>query len=152
MSMSCLRIRSSSRSSGPSYKSPTATANGKSLASFFAASFSALATAAGSRSALSVFTSSLMRFALLPRFDLRSFVVERHSHRRPYVSHRRVGHFPGCRGTRLKNIPGQPRILLVFLPPLLHRVQDFHKCVRRPALALDASDSRRSAAFIHLSH
>src|ERR1700688_1056362 len=165
MSMSCLRIRSSSKSSGPSYTSTTETANGESLSScsFFAdlspdsrtafADFSGLARSAttngaSSRSPCPDLTT--FSFMLLPIIHRRWFVIERHPHRLAHIVHgftRRLARpFRAC----LKNIPSQPRILLEFLTPLLYRNQQLHQRIRRPTLALDAPNARRAATGVHI--
>src|ERR1700677_1825668 len=139
MSMSCLRIRSSSKSSGPSYTSVTETANGESLSSFFVASFfddlssdsltglaraDGIATSAG-RGDSGALTSemSILFSMLLPIFHHRGLIRERHSHGRAHIVHRRRGNLARPFAASLKDIPSQPRILLEFLAPLLHRTQ-----------------------------
>src|SRR5271170_4865920 len=138
MSISCLRIRSSSRSSGPSYTSVTEIAKGESLSSFFscAGGTSTGASTSGSLAALTTFS-----FMLLPIIRRRRLVHKRHSHRLAHLFHGVGRHFARPFRACLKNIPSQPRILLEFLAALLHRLQQLHERVGSPPLALDAPDA-----------
>src|ERR1700721_2316619 len=153
MSMSCLRIRSSSRSSGPWYRPPRETEKEKPLSSFF---FCAWADPQPLprpvRKQESPPTDRLKRVLLLPSFLLRGLEFQRHAHRRAHISHRSASGRTCPLRPLFQNIPRQPRILLIFPSPLLHRVQQLHQRIRRPSLALNAANSRRAAAFVHLRH
>src|ERR1700681_3105652 len=109
----------------------TLTAKGKSLSSFldFASSRGAeFSTSAGPRSNAAVPSKAL--FASSPIFLLRSLrnprrlVVQRNSHGLTYLGHRSLGNLPCPCRTSFQNIPRQPRILLIFLAPLPHGIQD----------------------------
>src|SRR6202163_470308 len=143
--MSCLRIRSSSRSSGPSYTSPTVTENGK---SFFGCGFGAAGICTTRASVLpasgSWFGGAIFRFSAMFLF-----VIERHAHCLANFAHGRAGHLAGTGGARLQNIPGQAWVVFIFLTPLLHGVENADQGVRGPPLALDAADAGRAAAFVH---
>src|SRR5580700_1795640 len=169
MSMSCLRIRSSSKSRGPSYTSLTETANGESLSSFLfspegCGSDFLMAAPPGTRLGISDGSDgsgicgapfpdvTILSSILLSIFPHRRFIRERHSHGIAYPVHGRNRNFARTLTASLKNIPCQPRILLEFLAPLLHRTQQLHQRIRRPALALNAPNARRAAAGVHFRH
>src|ERR1700691_6342839 len=160
MSMSCLRIRSSSRSSGPSYTSVTETANGESLSSFFAECRSdcrfgdeCTATSAGETVPFTLFSDvTILSSILLSIVPRRRLVSQRHSHRRTHSVHGLGGNRARPFTASLQNIPSQPGILLEFLAPLLHRTQQLHQRIGRPAFALDAADARRPATGVHFVH
>src|SRR5271156_6400517 len=133
MSMSCLRIRSSSKSSGPSYTSVTETANGESLSSCLslvddgdsltagvAGVRSASSTGASGRGTLSSEVTTLLCM-LLGIFRPRWLVRQRHSHCIAHTVHGPSGKLARPLAASLQNIPSQPRILLEFLAPVLHR-------------------------------
>src|ERR1051325_1766671 len=100
--MSCLRIRSSSRSSGPSYTSPTVTEKGKSFSFVLAEPFAG---------------SCNTSFAGSPIYL--SPKLQRHAHRFAHFVHGRTCNLARLGRASLQNIPGQPRILLIFLASLL---------------------------------
>src|SRR5579863_9448962 len=111
------------------------TAKGKSLLSFFVADGNTGVGPAGDtpddaagkgfRALLpeTSLASSCMCGFYYPYLASRSFVSQRHAHRRAHVFHGFAGHVAGAFGARLQNIPRQPRILLKFLASLLHRTQ-----------------------------
>src|SRR5260370_32480063 len=163
MSMCCLRIRSSSKSSGPSYTSVTETANGESLSSFFVPcgfdSFPAadaalpFPTSTGTRGCTALSSdATIFSCRLLLIFHRRWFIFERHPHRVAHILHGFGRRLPRPFRACLKNIPSQPQILLDFLAPLLHGTQQLHQCIGHPALALDAANPRRPPAGVHLFH
>ena len=55
---------------------------------------------------------------------MRFFVIERHAHRLADFVHGGPGHLAGAGRACLKNIPGQAWIVLIFLAPLLHGIED----------------------------
>src|SRR5579884_290220 len=130
MSMSCLRIRSSRRSSGPSYTWPTVTAKGNSL---------------GSRLIGCVCVISLRR-----GLTRRRFVLLRHLHRPAHLLHRSFSGAASATCTIFEQVPCFSRILLIMPPALLHRVQHRNQSVCCPTLALDAADSGTAATRVHL--
>src|SRR3984893_18318409 len=141
--MSCLRIRSSSRSSGSSYTSPTVTENGK---SFSGCGFGAAGICTTGASVLPASRSAGAIFRFSATF---LFVIERHAHSLADFSHGRGGYLAGTRGARLQNIPGEAWIVFIFLAALLHGVEDADQGVCGPPLALDAAYAGRAAAFVH---
>src|SRR5271155_3010493 len=115
MSISCLRIRSSSRSSGPSYTSDTLTVKGKSLSRLcFAGVFVRTCTFAMGASSRTGFASSLILSSA------RGFVLQRHAHGFASLPQGSFGYLPCLRRACLQNIPRQARVVLIFLAPLLH--------------------------------
>src|ERR1700690_1159512 len=143
--MSCLRIRSSSRSSGPSYTSPTVTENGKSLSGrVFDAAGICTTGARVLPASGSGFVDAILRFSAMLLV-----VIQRHAHRIADFAHGRPRYLAGAGGACLQNIPGEAGIVLIFLTPLLHGVEDADQGVRRPPLALDTANTGRAAAFVH---
>src|SRR6266496_1551845 len=147
MSMSCLRIKSSKRSSGPSYTSPTVTEKGKSLSSFFFPECGVTST--GCAPFKPEFWATTFECSAIGSY---SIPCQRHAHRLADLAHGGGGNPASLRRSRLQNIPGQPGILLIFLAALLHGAQDLHQRICRPAFALDAPDARRTAALVYLRH
>src|SRR5882757_7928133 len=140
MSISCLRIRSSSRSSGPSYTSTTETAKGESLSSFFSG-FTDLSSdslfdlggadgfATSTRGTDCCALSSgviIPACILLGIFHHRWLIRKRHPHSLAHIVHGLGRRLLRLLRACLQNIPSQLRILLEFLAPLLHRTQKLH--------------------------
>src|SRR5205807_9554180 len=122
MSICCLRIRSRSRSSGPSYTSVTETANGESLSSFFvpcgfdsfppAAAALPFPTSTGTSGRTTLYSdATIFSCRLLLIFHRRWFVFERHHHRVAHILHGFCRRLQRTCRARLKNNPTQPRIL-----------------------------------------
>src|ERR1700732_4199803 len=104
--MSCLRLKSSSRSSGPSYTSPTVTENGK---SFSGCGFGAadICTTGASVLPASGSAGAIFRFSAIFLF-----VIERHAHCLADFTQGRAGYLAGTGGACLQNIPGEAWIVL----------------------------------------
>src|SRR5260370_18634950 len=160
MSMCCLRIRSSSKSSGPSYTSVTETANGESLSSFFVPcgfdSFPAadaalpFPTSTGTRGCTALSSdATIFSCRLLLIFHRRWFIFERHPHRVAHILHGFGRRLPRPFRACLRNIPSQPRILLEFLAPLPHGAPQLNHCISHPALAFASSTPLPPAAPVH---
>src|SRR6266852_4837608 len=136
--MSCLRIRSSSRSSGPSYTSPTVTENGKSLSGF---GFGAAGISTTGASVLPASGDATFGGAIF-RFSAMLFIaIERHAHCFADFAHGPASYLTGTRGACLQNIPGEAWIVLIFLTPLLHGIENADQGIRGPPLAFDAADA-----------
>src|SRR5581483_3111602 len=69
------------------------------------------------------------------------FVLQRHDHCTTQLFHGCGSYFACPRGTVLKDIPSQSRILLVFSPPLLHGIQNAHQRRSGPGLSLNAANA-----------
>src|SRR5579885_354424 len=160
MSMSCLRMRSSSRSSGPSYTVPTATAKGKSLSLLpsgrgEAAGMAGAGAPAGIRTPATALTSSAIPECVPATDRPRLGAAPRTPATCPWPRERLSWwRRPPWRLPR--NLPPEypkpgadsPRIF----SPLLHGKQSLHQRVGRPAVAFDAADSGRPASFVDLGH
>src|SRR5437899_471355 len=147
MSMSCLPISASSKSSGTSYTSNTPTATGKSLSSFFlAASFDFESvepvTITGETAALpeTIFASSVISTYLVILSEAKDYalarvapllsrrlVFQRHPHRCAHIYHRFTRDLARPLRTSFQNIPRQLGIVLKFTAPLLHGTQQLQQ-------------------------
>src|SRR6266516_2164563 len=83
------------------------------------------------------------------RSSLRWLVVERNAHGIADIVHGGARHTAGASRTGLQNIPSEARIVLVFLAPLLHGVEEFDDRVGHPTFALNAADAGRPTAVIY---
>src|SRR5258708_19577151 len=121
MSMCCLRIRSSSRSSGPSYTSVTETANGESLSSLFVPcgfdSFPAadaalpFPTSTGTRGCTALSSdATIFSCRLLLIFPRRWFIFQSHPHLTPPILHAFSLPSPPPCPPRLPTLPLHPLI------------------------------------------
>src|SRR5947209_20175077 len=107
MLMFCLRMRSSRRSSGPSYISATVTEKGESV------------SAAGPPAPVMTARSSAIRFyRLCGRLELL-----RHVHRGSHVGHGAFGGDGGALGAVLEDVPNKLGVALVFTATFLHRIE-----------------------------
>src|SRR5947209_3952218 len=119
MLMFCLRMRSSRRSSGPSYISATVTENGESV------------SAAGPPAPVMTARSSAIRFdRLCGRLE-----PLRHVHRGSHVGHGAFGGDGGALGAVLEDVPNELGIALVFPATLLHGIEQGDHVVRAPRFA-----------------
>src|SRR5271165_791544 len=141
MSMSCLRMRSSNRSSGPSYTCPTTTENDDSLeASLRAPSGGCVGAGCA---------CSTIVLNLLP-VRRRRLVFKREVRCGPDFVHRRFCCNARFGRSLLQRVPCQLRIDFILRPTFLDRSQHTPEAVGGPLLALNATDARASATFVDL--